>query len=54
MLGLLAKLLQIVLVILGRKPPAKPARDVLPEESPTVKAIEDARAKAEERFGPRK
>jgi hypothetical protein len=39
-------------IFLRRKPP-KAASDVLTEESPTAKAVEDAEAEATKKFGPR-
>lgn len=55
MLKLLGGLLTAALILLKRflKPPAKKAREVLPEESPTVAAVQEAEAAAEEKFGPR-
>lgn len=55
MLKLLAALLAIALLLLKTflKPKPKAARDVLPEESPTAKAVEEAEAEATTKFGPR-
>lgn len=55
MLKVAALVLTLVLLLLRRflKPPAKKAREVLPEESPTAKAQQDAEAEASKKFGPR-
>ncbi len=55
MLKLLGGLVAAALILLKRflKPPAKKAREVLPEESPTAKAQQDAEAEATKKFGPR-
>lgn len=55
MLKVLGALLAIALLLLKTflKPRPKQAKEVLPEESPTAKAIEEGEAKATERFGSR-
>jgi hypothetical protein len=55
MLKALGALLAIALLLLKTflKPRPKKASEVLPEESPTAKAIEEGEAKALEKFGPR-
>jgi len=55
MLKVLAAALAIVLILLKMflRPRPKKAKDVLPEESPTAKAIAEGEAKAKERLGPR-
>jgi len=55
MLKLLGALLAIALLLLKTflKPRPKTAKEVLPEESPTAKAIQEGEEKAKERFGPR-
>ena len=55
MLKLLGALLAIALLLLKTflKPRPKTAKEVLPEESPTAKAIAEGEEKAAERFGKR-
>lgn len=44
---------QLLAFILGKRAKLKTAEEILPEESPTAKAVEAAETKAEEKFGPR-
>jgi len=55
MLKVIAAALAIVLLLLKMflRPRPKKAREVVHEESPTAKAVEEGEAKAEEKFGPR-
>ena len=55
MLEIVGAVLALSLLLLRHflKPRPKAAREVLSEESPTAKAIEEAEKRAEEKFGPR-
>jgi len=44
---------QLLAFILGKRAKLKTAEEILPKESPTANAVEEAEAKAEEKFGPR-
>lgn len=48
--GIFAKILSR---ILAKRAKLKAAHELLPKESPTAKAVEEAETKAEEKFGPR-
>ena len=55
MLKVIGAVLAIVLLLLKMflRPRPKKAKEVVAEESPTAKAVEDSEARAEEKFGPR-
>ena len=50
-LGIFGKILARILT---KRAKLKSAAEVLPEESPTAQAVEEAETKAKEKFGPRR